>query len=127
MSDWFGQLQKLPNSRVVVSHRPSTPRYDRAASKRTYIIREGRYLGVRAAESSPEIAIEIAVWAPNPLGRDAGFYACFRLYHRAGVVGLAQLFTFYDGTEKSVAIKSFESAFAFASSHGFKLHRHDPS
>ena len=125
MPDWFGQLQRLPVDRVVVAHEPHTPRYDRAGAKRGYVTREGQYLGWRSAESNQEISVEIAVWAPNPSGRGPGFYTCFRLYHRDQVVGLALLFAFYDGSEKSPALKSLDSAMALARRHGFSLKNHD--
>jgi len=127
MPDWLAQLQRLPNGRVFVVHHPSTPRYDRASAKRQFLISSGFYLGVRPAEARPDFAVEIAVWAPNPAGKGNGFYSCFRLFHRDSVVGLAQLFTFYDGTENSVGLKSFESALAYARHNGFHGDSHDAS
>lgn len=119
MSDWLALLKQLPLSHVLVQHRPRTPRYDRAGSKLPYLLRESRLLGHRKPMPSSDTPVEIALWAPNPNGKGAGFYSCFRLFLLDGSPTLAQLFAFYDGTERSISLKSLSAALEFSRSHGF--------
>ncbi|NOY25901.1 MAG: hypothetical protein GXP62_08525 [Oligoflexia bacterium] len=97
-----------------------TPRYDRAAQKLDYIVRDARLLGVRPAESQDPLVAEIAVWTRAPSGAGCGYYACFRLFldDQERPVYTC-LFCFYDGTGASPCIKAFESAAAFAATNGF--------
>ena len=119
MSDWLAKLQQLPLSHVLVQHKPRTPRYDRAGSKLQYVLRESQFLGHRKPTPLSNTPVEIALWAPNPNGKGAGFYSCFRLFLQDDSPTLAQLFAFYDGTERSISLKSLSAALAYSRSHGF--------
>lgn len=120
MSDWLDELQGLPIGRVVVEHAPRTPRYDRASAKLRYLLTHSCYLGARPTEPSSETSVEVALWAPNPTGRGPGFYSCVRLFHREGRATSALLFAFYDGTERSVGLKSCGAARFYAYQRGFR-------
>ena len=119
MSDWFAKLRLLPLTHVIIHHQPRTPRYDRAGSKLRYILRESALLGFRSLDPPSESSVEMAVWAPHPSGKGAGFYTCFRLYLDEGSPTIAQLFAFYDGTERSIALKSLSAALTYSRSNGF--------
>lgn len=120
MKDWLVKLKNLSLDKIAVAHEPMTPRYARAIDKRSYIIREGVYLGSRAIDFSS--AIEVAIFAENPMGRrKSGFYSCFRIFYDSDKIPLlALVFCFYDGTESSPTIKSVEAAQAFAREGGFQ-------
>jgi hypothetical protein len=120
VNDWLVKIQNLPLNKIAVAHEPMTPRYARAIDKRSYVIREGIYLGSRMIAFSN--AIEIAIFAENPMGRKkSGFYSCFRIFYDSDQIPLlALLFCFYDGTESSPTIKSLDAAQAFAREGGFQ-------
>lgn len=120
MNDWLVKLKNLSLDKIAVAHEPMTPRYARAIDKRSYVIREGVYLGSREIDFSS--AIEVAIFAENPMGRKkSGFYACFRIFYDIDKIPLlALVFCFYDGTESSPTIKSVEAAQVFAREGGFQ-------
>ncbi|MCB9780528.1 MAG: hypothetical protein H6742_18320 [Alphaproteobacteria bacterium] len=124
-SSWLQRLRDVPLDFRVVQHDPMTRRYDRANQKLDYLVREGRFLGIRASERTGAVAIELAVWTRSAAGKGCGYYACFRLFlDDHGTANYAVLFCFYDGTDGSPCLKGFESALTFARSNGFKDNDH---
>lgn len=113
--DWLEWLRGLGGDQLFVAHEPLTPRYERAGLRLPYLLRTATLLGERDGETDG--SIEIATWSPPPTGRGPGLYACFRIFRRQS---LCVLFCFYDGTEKSPAIKSISGARAYARSHHFQ-------
>lgn len=117
--DWFSALRSLPPTCRAVHHQPLTVRYSRASQKLAYIIDNSVFLGQQQDPERPH-AMLIAVWAPPPVGRGSGIYACFRIRQEDGVVTSATLYCFYDGTDGSPSIKSEETGYRFALQHGFE-------
>lgn len=118
--DWLAEVRKLPADRVFVQHNPPTPRYGRAQTKLSYVIREAVLLGTRAVPHHPS-RLEIAAWARRPSGRGYGYYVCFRLFFALRELNVGVLFCFYDGTDGSPGFKSVDAASQFAASQGFEV------
>ena len=115
-------LRRVPRAFRVVQHEPRTPRYDKAFQKMDYVVREARFLGARAAEVADPTRVELATWARHPAGHGCGYYACFRLFYGDdGQPTFAAMFCFYDGTDSSPCIRSYDAAAVLALSHGFRL------
>ena len=119
MSQWLERIRALSRDRRIVQHEPETPRYARARLRFDYILTAASVLGVRATEH-PAV-VEVALWAPPPAGRGAGFYSCIRVYlDESGGVVFAVLFCFWDGTERSRGFHSIAAATTHARQEGFK-------
>jgi hypothetical protein len=116
--DWVAEIQGLRADQVFVQHNPPTPRYGRAQSKLSYLIREGIFLGSRLTDDMPE-RLEIATWTRPPTGRGYGYYACFRLFFQEKQLVAALLYCFYDGMEQSPGFKSQDAAREYATANGF--------
>lgn len=115
---WLEDVRNLPPERRAVLHRPETPRYSRARSKLPYLLRASNFLGEQP-DPEREFVLLIALWAPPESGRGHGFYSCLRLFFEGETVGVAVLYTFYDGTERSPGFRSLEAATAYAEANGF--------
>jgi hypothetical protein len=116
--DWVAEIQKLGADQVFVQHNPPTPRYGRAQSKLSYLIRDGVFLGSRNIDDLPG-RLEIATWTRPPTGRGYGYYACFRLFFQEKQLAAALLYCFYDGMEQSPGFKSHDAAREYATANGF--------
>lgn len=115
-------LRRVPRSFRAVQHEPWTPRYDRASQKMDYVIREARYLGARPTALPDPLRLELAVWARHPAGHGCGYHACFRLFLNDDHQSVySAMFCFYDGTDASPCIKSYDAAAQLARSYGFRL------
>jgi hypothetical protein len=64
-------------------------------------------------------AVLLATWSPPGHGRGSGYYACFRIFFQDGTATFAALYCFYDGTERSVSLRSASAALAYALRHHF--------
>ena len=119
-TDLLARLRGLGPGQVFVQHHPPTPRYGRAQTKLSYLLREAILLGIKREPRTPS-RLEIAIWTRPPTGRGFGYYACFRLFFERAQLVAALLFCFYDGTERSPGFKSIDAATVFASQNGFKV------
>ena len=117
--DWLALLRAIPEERRIVMHQPETPRYRRARTRLRYVVDSAEYLGVQTDPERSD-AVLVAVWAPPGHGRGAGYYCCFRIFFgEGGVPEFAVMYCFYDGSERSVSLKSLSAALAFARGHHF--------
>lgn len=117
--DWLALLRGIPEERRLVMHEPETPRYRQARMRLRYIVDSAEYLGMQC-DPERERAVLVAVWAPPGHGRGAGYYCCFRIFFgEDGMPTFAVMYCFYDGTERSVSLKSLSAARAYARRHRF--------
>jgi hypothetical protein len=116
--DWLEALRGLPRQNLIVSHNPPSPRYERAARQKDWILQQGKVIGIAHADDDP-LVVEIVVWTEPMRNGSYGLYVVFRVFCQKNYLPyFAVLFCFYDGKDKGRGqserkFKSEESARSF--------------
>lgn len=117
MRNWKKDLLEFNPEEIDIVHN-MTPRYFRALSQRSWIVKNCHVLGWKKGDR--EHCYEIAVWMSHPQGtKKCGYYSAMRLFYPKSRLGAVEIYAFYDGKDKSVCIKSMHQAIVYAKQWGF--------
>ena len=117
MREFKRDLEEFGPESIDITHN-MTPRYFRAFSKRSWIVKEGLLLGWKQGEI--ENLFEVSLWMPHPQGtKKCGFYCAMRFLYKEDKLSIVEMYAFYDGKDVSICLKSFHNAKQYAKDWGF--------